>query len=68
MRQPIRNLHSTREVPPRCFDAILEDDNQVYLEVKKGTNHYDKILWSDVLYQMNMFIQKTMKLPQVAPR
>ena len=51
IRRPIRNLHSNKPTQPRFCDVIVED-NKIYLEQKKDKNKYEKILWEDVVYQV----------------
>lgn len=47
VKKPIRNLHSTKQVPPRFCDVIIEDD-KIFLEKKTDK----KILWDDVVFQV----------------
>lgn len=51
VKKPIRNLHSTKQVPPRFCDVIIEDD-KIFLEKKTDKNKYEKILWDDVVFQV----------------
>ena len=67
MMTQIRSLRSDGSMPPRFCDAVLGDDDQIYLVLKKGTNKYIKILWDDVVYQVNKLKPKNRKLPQIAP-
>lgn len=46
----IRNNNSSKVVKPRVFDFLVEDD-VMYLVIKNGKS-YERILWSDVLYQI----------------
>lgn len=64
MNMQIRSLCSDCSNPPRFCDAILDEDNQIYLVRKnEKKNSYVKILWDDVVYQVNKLKQKHMKLP-----
>lgn len=51
IRQPIRNLHSSKIMPPRFCDVIV-DGEKVYLEQKISKDKYEKIPWDDVVYQV----------------
>lgn len=51
VKKPVRNLHSTKQTPPRVFDVIVED-GKVDLEVKTDKNKYETIPWEDVVYQV----------------
>lgn len=48
---PIRNLRSDKQVPPRFCDVVIEND-KVFLEKKTEKNKYERILWKDVVYQV----------------
>ena len=50
-RIPIRNFRSTRTVKPRLFDAIINEDNKVVLEIKNGPNK-EQIPLEDVMEQI----------------
>ena len=51
-RTPIRNYRSSKPLPPRCFDVVVED-NKAYLEVKVGKDgRRELILWKDVVAQV----------------
>ena len=68
MKIQIRSLCSDCANPPRLCDAIMEEDEQIYLVRKdQKTNRYVKILWEDVVYQVNKLKPRNMKLPQHAP-
>lgn len=49
IRRQIRNF--TLQKAPRVFDVIIDDDGKTYLEVKIGKSLI-KILWNDVVYQV----------------
>ena len=67
MRMQIRSLSSDCPNSPRFCDAILEEDEQIYLVRKdQKTRRYVKILWEDVVYQVNKLKPQNMKLPQHA--
>lgn len=53
VRKPIRDLHSNKPVQPRFCDVVIEGD-KVYLEQKRDKNKYEKILWEDVVYQVEI--------------
>ena len=48
---PIRNLRSDKQVSPRFCDVVIEND-KVFLEKKTEKNKYERILWKDVVYQV----------------
>ena len=50
VRRSIRNLNSSRTVPPRLFDVIVENGN-INLEVKLK-DRYERIPWQDVVRQV----------------
>lgn len=50
-KRPIRDLHSTKPLQPRFCDVILEE-GKVFLEKKSDKNKYERILWDDVVYQV----------------
>lgn len=50
-RIAIRNNRSSRTVKPRVFDAIIDENNQVVLEVKNGANK-ERISLADVMHQI----------------
>lgn len=67
IRQPIRNMQTSKDVPPRFCDIIV-DGEKVYLEQKISKDKYVTISWDDVLYQVNTVIEiNKKKLPQSAP-
>lgn len=51
IKKAIRNLHSSKPVPPRFYDVIVEGE-KIFLEKKNNKNKYEKILWEDVVYQV----------------
>lgn len=57
MRQPIRNLSSSKPTPPRFCDVIV-DGKKVILEVKTDKNKYETISWEDMQYQVNAAIKR----------
>ena len=68
MKIEIRSLGNDCSNPTRFCDAIIEEDKQIYLVRKdQKTNRYVKILWEDVVYQVNKLKPRNMKLPQHAP-
>jgi len=54
---PIRNLNSSKPVPPRFCDVVV-DGEMVYLEQKVNKNKYIKIHWDDIVYQVESVIKK----------
>ena len=70
VKRPVRDLHSTKPVPPRFCDVIVED-GQVFLEKKNEKKQYEKIPWDDVVYQVQAAVKaetvNNQKLPQSAP-
>jgi len=50
VKQPIRNMHSTKKVPPRFCDVVIED-SVIYLE-KKTEKNIERIPWDDVVMQV----------------
>ncbi|MBP9037047.1 MAG: hypothetical protein KBG38_04585 [Candidatus Cloacimonas sp.] len=67
IRQPIRNLHTSKAVPPRFCDVIVDGD-KVYLEQKISKDKYVTIPWEDVEHQVKAAIAVNKeKLPQSAP-
>ena len=53
IRRQIRDLHSTKLVPTRFCDVIVDGD-KVFLEQKTNKNKYERILWEDVQYQVEV--------------
>lgn len=51
IKKAIRNLHSSKLVPPRFCDVIVEGE-KIFLEKKNDKNKYEKIPWEDVVYQV----------------
>lgn len=67
IRQPIRNLHTSKSMPPRFCDVIV-DGEKVYLEQKISKDKYVTIPWEDVVHQVKAAIAvDNEKLPQSAP-
>lgn len=52
MKQPIRDLHSPKPTKPRFCDVIVDNDGRIFLEKKTDKKTYEKILWDDVVYQV----------------
>lgn len=50
-KRPIRDLHSSKSMPPRFCDVVIEGD-RIYLEQKRDKNNTLKIYWEDLLYQV----------------
>lgn len=55
-KQPIRNLRTTRPVPERFCDVIV-DGEKVYLEQKDSKGKYVTIHWEDLCYQVKAAIE-----------
>ena len=51
MKTPIRNLRSSKPIPPRVFDVVIDGD-ELALEIKTGKNQYETVSWSDVVSQV----------------
>ena len=67
IRQPIRNFHTSKGMPPRFCDVIV-DGEKVYLEQKISKDKYVTIPWEDVVHQVRAAIAvDSEKLPQSAP-
>ena len=67
IRKPIRNFHTSRSMPPRFCDVIVDGEN-VYLEQKISKDKYVTIPWEDVVHQVKAAIAVNReKLPQSAP-
>lgn len=49
MRRAIRNMHSDRQT--RFCDVVFEN-GKAYLEKKNDKKQYERILWDDVVYQV----------------
>ena len=60
---PIRNLQSSKQIPSRVFDAVLDGDKsnpQVSLKIKP-IKQTESISWEDVKYQVERAIQEYTK-------
>ncbi len=67
IRQPIRNFHTSRNIPPRFCDVIV-DGEKVYLEQKISKDKFVTIPWEDVVHQVKAAIAVDReKLPQSTP-
>lgn len=51
VKKPVRNLSSTKPVPPRLFDVLVDGDD-VAIQVKTGKNEYETVPWPDVVSQV----------------
>ncbi len=51
IKKAIRNLHSSKPIPPRFCDVIVEGE-KIFLEKKNDKNKYEKIPWEDVVHQV----------------
>lgn len=51
IKRPIRNIHSSKQNPPRVFDVIVED-GKIIIEIKTEKHGYERILWEDIVYQV----------------
>lgn len=49
MKRAIRNIHSDRQT--RFCDVVFEN-GKTYLEKKTDKKQYERILWDDVVYQV----------------
>jgi hypothetical protein len=67
VKQSIRDLRTTKQVPPRFCDVVV-DGEKVYLEQKVSKDKYVIIHWEDVVHQVKAAIAVDReKLPQSAP-
>lgn len=57
VRRAIRNLQSEKPNPPRFCDVVI-DGREVNLEVKIQKNHYERISWEDMQYQVGQAIRQ----------
>ena len=51
VKKPVRNLNSTKPVPPRLFDVLVDGDD-VSIQVKTGKNEYETVPCPDVVSQV----------------
>lgn len=51
-RYPIRNPDSPKPVKPRVFDFVVEDDNEIYIEVKPPKGPCERVKMIHVLDQV----------------
>ena len=66
-KQPIRNLRTSKSMPPRFCDFVDDGDN-TYLELKNRNGQLVTIMLDDFLYQISVAVAATgKKLPQPAP-
>lgn len=47
-RKQIRNFFSSKPIPPRLFDVVVDGEN-VDLEFKTGKNEFERVPWRDVV-------------------
>jgi len=57
IKQPIRNLNTSKPVPPRFCDVVI-DGEKVYLEQKVSKNKYITIYWDDIVHQVESVIER----------
>ncbi len=51
VKTPIRNLRSSKPVPPRLCDILIEGE-EIALQFKIGKNEYETVPWQDVVLQV----------------
>ena len=51
VKKPVRNIRSSKPVPPRLFDVLVDGDD-VSIQVKTGKNEYETVPWPDVVSQV----------------
>lgn len=63
IERPVRDLHSSKRVPP-LFCKVIVDGDKVTLEIKGKDNKKQTISWKDMVYQVApaFFISKTTRL------
>ncbi len=47
-RQSIRSINSSKQIPPRLFDVVV-DGEDVEVEFKTGKNEYERMPWSVIV-------------------
>lgn len=52
IEHPVRDLHSSKPVPPLFCKVIVNPDGKTYLQKKSDKKTYETILWEDVVYQV----------------
>lgn len=60
IRRAIRNLSSSKPVPTRLFDVLIDDEHtprKVYIEQKIDKQHKELVLWEDIKFQVERAIQ-----------
>lgn len=58
IKQPIRDLSTSKPVPPRFCDVVV-DGEKVYLEQKISKNKYVTIHWDDIVHQVESVIARS---------
>ncbi len=58
IKQPIRDLSTSKPVPPRFCDVVVDGD-KVYLEQKISKNKYVTIHWDDIVHQVESVIARS---------
>nr|DAF07698.1 MAG TPA: hypothetical protein [Bacteriophage sp.] len=58
IKQPIRDLSTSKPVPPRFCDVVV-DGEKVYLEQKISKNKYVTIHWDDIVHQVESVIERS---------
>ena len=51
-RFEIRNLSSPKEVKPRVFDIVLDEDDEAYIEVKLKSKDCERVKLDEVMDQI----------------
>ena len=60
--RPVRDLHSSKRVPPLFCKVIVDGDN-VTLESKGKDNKKQTISWKDMVYQVEAAIEDASQTP-----
>jgi len=57
MKIDVRDLSSEKSMPPKIFEAFTDNNNQIYIRVKKDNSNLT-VLWDDIVYQVNKLKNK----------
>ena len=58
LERSIRDLHSSKNIPPLFCKAMVDDDKKVILESKGKGNEVKRIRWEDLVYQVESAIKE----------
>lgn len=62
IERPVRDLHSSKQVPPLFCKVIVDGDN-VTLDSKGKDNKKQTISWKDMVYQVEAAIEDASMTP-----